>query len=118
MAVLVCGAAILGIAAVPAINDRANVTLVWDHPADSPSGNSNRLYRIYQSTDGTNWMAITNVSGLSNSVVLQVQKAEAWYYATTVDPTNFWAESLPSNAAQTPAPPLGGENLRISRGPK
>lgn len=110
--------AILAIAAVPSINDKVNITLKWDHPIEFQEGNSNWVYRIYQSSDGTNWTAITNVSGLSNSVVLPVTKAQAFYYATTVEATNFWSESLPSNVAQTPAPPLSGENLSVSRGPK
>lgn len=111
-------AAVLVIAAVPSINDKVNITLRWDHPIEFQEGNSNWVYRIYQSSDGTNWTAITNVSGLSNSVVLPVTKAQAFYYATTVEATNFWNESLPSNVAQTPAPPLSGENLSVSRGPK
>ena len=105
-------------AAIPSLPGKVNITLRWDHPPGYEAGNSNWLYRIYQSDNGTNWTAITNVSGLSNSVVLVVEKAEAFYYATTVEGTNFWNESVPSNVAQTPAPPLSGVNLSVSRGPK
>ena len=115
---ILIAAAIVCMAAMPLPSDKANITLKWDHPAAYPLGNPAWNYRIYQSTNGVDWVAITNVSGLSNSVVLPVVKSEAFFYATTVDATNFWNESLPSNAVQVPAPPPNGENLSVSRGPK
>lgn len=120
-----------------------SVTLLWDHSPACPNGNSNWFYRIYTADDPLlvtnavitnaagatvtnswvlistlgNWKPFTNVVATNNSVSFSVRPGFHLFYATLYDPSNFWAESLPSNPALTPEPPQSGENLRIERGP-
>lgn len=63
-----------------------------------------------------NWTVITNVPGTNTQVTLPMRRAQWFFYATTVDKSNVWIESVPSNVALTESPPPSGNNLRVSVG--
>lgn len=118
---LVLGA-VIGLAAIiepPSVTAPAPegiVTLAWDHPDGYPNGNPDWQYRIYSSPDMTNWTVLTNVAGTNAAIVLPIKRDKWFFYATTVDTTNFWKESDPSNVAQTPALPPSSGNFQIKFG--
>lgn len=95
--------------AIPAV--QVPITLLWDYPASNLS--TDLVFRVYTSSDLTNWTALATVPGGTNGVLsLQVLPAEAFYYVTA---SNFWGESLPSAPASTPPIPASQFPLRISR---
>lgn len=92
----------------------ASVTLAWDYPAEEHTADI--TFRIYSTTDASlppaDWPLLTTTKNLSVDVPMVPGKR--LFYATAY--SDFWqVESNPSEAVSTPALPVNGLQLRISR---
>lgn len=109
IAALLAGAAVLH----GAIISPQNITLHWTYPPSEVTPDlSFRLYTA--SVLGGPWTVLKTIPGTNTQTTISVIPAKAFYYLTA---SNFWGESDPSTVAGTPAPPVSGGTLSITKGP-
>lgn len=88
--------------AAPPVGD---VTLAWDPPASGLS--TGQVFRLYYSptlaTPMTNWIVLTNISGMATQATVRITPGAAFFSLTT---SNLWGESVFSGVAATPPLPL------------